>query len=685
MIRRLLGRRGADDERDDPDESGDIPETEDARAETGGGIGEGRGTSSAGLPAPGDAHQSILAPSTVTEHANGVETGRTWTQSLWVAGYPDEPSDGCLEGLYATSDTRRTDISINLDPRETHATLDSLENRIEDLQADLDYLTDKQRAGARGVQKDLEDYQALYDVLRNTPTRAFDASMFLTVRGEDHETVEHDVDSVRKAARRAPANLTPVTPRWAQPATLTSCSPVAVDQLAESMETTTPMLAGAAGALFPFVAGALAEPGIEYGTYALNESPLILDRFNRSTGYCMMTIGKLGAGKSFGTKLQLVRRAMYDEDTVIVMLDPMGGFAGVSQALGGERITVGGRRGLNPLELKPTPESILRSVPDLDPWSQQITWVMTFFETFFEHVANNPLGERKQTLRRAVQEAYERRGITRDPSTHDRESPTVTDVIAVLETLLEDPRAFGYETAGEQDSVRADTQSLLKNLRPSFRADGDLAHLAQPTAFDLDSKVVYLDLRQEEGSRGRSETGLMMQVLFNAVYERAKATDRRVLFVIDEAHYLMSDATSLSFLETAVRHSRHYDLSLHFVTQTGGEFTLTPEARTIANLCSMTVIHRVDEEAEQLAEWFGLSEREVAWVRTAKAGNDEDGYSEALLGVDEEGWFPIRVRASPYETQVIDGYVAESRSEADTVCEAIAENGLSIGEEVADD
>jgi len=42
-------------------------------------------------------------------------------------------------------------------------------------------------------------------------------------------------------------------------------------------------------------------------------------------------------------------------------------------------------------------------------------------------------------------------------------------------------------------------------------------------------------------------------------------------------------------------------------------------------------------------------------VRTAKAGNDEVGYSEALLGIDEEGWFPLRVRASDFETAVIAG------------------------------
>jgi hypothetical protein len=117
----------------------------------------------------------------------------------------------------------------------------------------------------------------------------------------------------------------------------------------------------------------------------------------------------------------------------------------------------------------------------------------------------------------------------------------------------------------------------------------------------------------------------------------------------------MNDAASLGFLETAVRHSRHYDLSLQFITQTGGEFALTPEARTIADLCSMVLIHRVSEEAEKLATWFGLSDREVNWVRTAKAGNEEDGFSEALLGVDGEGWFPLRVRASGHEVAVIAG------------------------------
>jgi hypothetical protein len=601
---------------------------------------------------PAARHQRLVAPSALDCRPGSVLAGTEWTRTLWVGEFPDMPSDGLFERLYATAETRRTDITMHLEPRDTQSTLDGLENQIEDLEADFEFLASRRRAGARGIKRDLNDHRDLYDVLRNTSMQAFDVSMYLTTRHDDEREI--DASGVRTVARQSPANLTPITPRWAQLDALVSTSPIGVDRLAERFDTKTPMLAGALGAMFPFVGGTFAEPGIEYGTYALNESPLILDRFARETGYCMMVIGKLGAGKSFSTKLQLVRRAMYDADTLIVMLDPLAGFGGLNDLLGGERVTVGGTRAFNPLELTPVPGDVLESVPDLDPWAEQISWVMTFFGTFFDQVAANPLGDRTQTLRRAVQEAYNRNGITRDPATHDRESPTVLDVIEVLESMVEDPAAFGYATEAEQEHVRSHAESLLIELRPSFRPGGDLAHLARATEFEFDSDVIYLDLHQEEGTRGRSQTSLMMQVLFNAVYERAKSTDKRVVFVIDEAHYLMHDSTSLSFLETAVRHSRHYDLSLQFISQTGGEFALTPEARTIANLCSMTMIHRVDEEAGKLAEWFGLSDREVDWVRSAKAGNDEDGYSEALLGIDEEGWFPLRIRASGYEASVID-------------------------------
>lgn len=95
----------------------------------------------------------------------------------------------------------------------------------------------------------------------------------------------------------------------------------------------------------------------------------------------------------------------------------------------------------------------------------------------------------------------------------------------------------------------------------------------------------------------------MMSVLFNAVYERAKQTDKRVCFLTGESHYQMDYTMSLKLLDMAVRHNQHYNLPLDSIKQTGGEFPLTPKARTIANPCLMMLIHSVNVETEIWPAW----------------------------------------------------------------------------------
>lgn len=110
---------------------------------------------------------------------------------------------------------------------------------------------------------------------------------------------------------------------------------------------------------------------------------------------------------------------------------------------------------------------------------------------------------------------------------------------------------------------------ISEDARSSFSVGSDLTELALATEFDLDSSVLYLDLQQVE--RGRQRTSLLMHALFPSVFEWVKTVDQEVVFVIDEAHYLLREQATASALETAVRHSPHYDLSLHFVTQTSRE------------------------------------------------------------------------------------------------------------------
>jgi hypothetical protein len=222
-----------------------------------------------------------------------------------------------------------------------------------------------------------------------------------------------------------------------------------------------------------------------------------------------------------------------------------------------------------------------------------------------------------------------------------------------------------------------------------FQEGGEYEHLGRPTEIELGgADVVYLDMQQLEGGQ---KTGVMMQLLLHAVYERAKQTDKRAIFAIDEAHYLMQTGANLEFLERAVRHARHYDLSLQFITQTVDEFFSDDHAqaaKTIADNCSLKIFHQVSGlSTEDAAEWLDLSPPEARFVRTARPGSEDHGYSQALVEVGDVGRFPVNVQALPQEAALITGErdptVTDERVERDSENEdhpSLARDGGSAHE-----
>ncbi|TKX77549.1 transferase, partial [Halorubrum sp. SD626R] len=142
-------------------------------------------------------------------------------------------------------------------------------------------------------------------------------------------------------------------------------------------------------------------------------------------------------------------------------------------------------------------------------------------------------------------------------------------------------------------------------------------------------------------------------LLISLVYERAKVSEKEVVFYIDEARYIMQDAASLAFLETVFRHHRHHDLSIRLVTQTVDEFFEHAESEAILDQCAVKQFHRLDGMDEEWADEFGLNYAQMRFVQDAVPGNEDAGFSEALVGVDGE-WRGIQVKAMPKEKQVID-------------------------------
>jgi type IV secretory pathway VirB4 component len=592
-----------------------------------------------------DMQADAVAPEAVEWETRAARVGEQWTTTLYISDYPDYPSDGYLSKVFQTTDVE-FDLTVHLRPKNQEAARDELRNVADELQVDADL---EESVRGNYLQERANEAASTYKAVESG-TRVFDQGMYLTVRAETREELEEATRKMRSRLRDNPANLTPKTAICKQDLALQSAAPVGYNEFGrESIA-----LGGAVGAMFASMneASILEAGGVEFGLHKDTDSPVVVDPFQRDNGYSMFTVGDVGSGKSFGAKQNFVRSIEQSEDRMGIILEPLGNWSGVAEALGAQRITVGGTLGLNPLEIKPTPEHVQETMgQDASPFKEKKDDAMSFLVNYFE-LRNVKLGDRRTTLEAALDNAYERRGITEDVSTHGRDSPTIRTVMDVLEDMVKEAEEYVVRTPEETEKITNDAKWLIDQLRP-FEEGGRYANLGKPTEFDFrDQKVVYLDLAQQEGSVGGA-TSLLMQLLISLVYERAKETEKEVVFSIDEARYIMQDAANLEYLETVFRHHRHHDLSIRLITQTVDEFFQHHESEAILDQIAIKQFHRLDGMDEEWAEEFELNHAQMRFVQNAVPGNEETGFSEALLGVDGE-WRGIEIHAMPKETAVID-------------------------------
>ena len=599
-----------------------------------------------------ESHKTVTAPAAIEWETRAAHVGEQWTTTLYIADYADYPSDGYLSDLFEMTDVQ-FDLTAHITPKNQERARNELQDIADDLQVDADI---EQSVRSAYLQERANEAAATYKAVENG-ANVFDQGMFITVRADEKEELRDAVQEVKSALRDDPSNLTPKTAICRQDLALQSAAPIGDNEFGrESIA-----LGGAVGALLssPHNATILEEGGVEFGIHKDNQSPVVIDPFARDNGYAMFTVGDTGSGKSFSSKQNFIRSIEQSKDRIGIILEPLNNWAGVAEALDAKRITVGGTLGLNPLEIRETPEHVQRAMgEDASPFNEKLDDAMSFLTNFFA-LRGISLGDRRTTLELALKRAYKRNGITDDISTHDNPSPTIQDMMDVFEDMVDEPEEFVVRADEEAGKIKEDATWLLDQLRP-FEEDGRHANLGQSSDFDIrDEKVIYLDLAQQEGSVD-SSTALTMQLLISLVYERAKVSDKEVVFYIDEARYIMQDAASLAFLETVFRHHRHHDLSIRLVTQTVDEFFEHAESEAILDQCAVKQFHRLDGMDEEWADEFGLNYAQMRFVQDAVPGNEDAGFSEALVGVDGE-WRGIQVKAMPKEKQVIDFEPTEQR------------------------
>ncbi|UIO99750.1 DUF87 domain-containing protein [Halobaculum sp. CBA1158] len=610
----------------------------------------------------GDAQRVAVAPDKVEEHESHIvrrgENGEEkYVRQLIVSSFPSRVSYGWLDQLFAGDTNIR--ISYHTWPRDPDSMLRKLNIRNTRLRGQIRDKREKGNINTTEEEQQLEEIERLREQVTRGNTSLFDFALYIEVIADDEEDLDERTARVRQVFAQSNARVTPLYDR--QLDGQASVAPLGRDKV----RNTQVMDTNALGTTFPFIEPSVVQPsGVLLGFHDVTGTPVVVDRFDLS-GHNMLISGKIGSGKSYLAKLAVWRRLQMDPDTDVLIIDPVGGMSDLVDAIGGQRVQVGGSSVINPLELQDSDVDEADEELDLNPYEQKIRSVMGLFHTHFEG-RRELTKEEEGILRRAVRLAYLRHGITPDVSTHHNDSPTVQTVLDVLRAFADgnspsefmdvppehEPFIESIEMAEGSEAgqkVADHAHNVLLGLE-DFQEGGQNQNLNGESNVQLHDRVVQFDLSQ---ARTQGGTPLMMHVVLDWLFQRARANDGKTLVVIDEAHYMLGQEEPLRMLELFARHSRHYDSGMTLISQTVDEFMKNESAKAIYDQCDIRALMRHENIGDEALEALDLTDRERRYVIQAQAGNSAN-YSQSLLYVTDVGKIRLKVLSNGYEHSVIE-------------------------------
>jgi hypothetical protein len=529
----------------------------------------------------------LLAPSAIEERPNYVQVEGEYVRSLAVVGYPREVPMGFLTPLL-THDAP-LDISIHLHMHDPAVMLRHFRRRKAELRAS------KRLAAKQGWVDNPDEQVAATDVERLLLQLASRQEMLCEVGLyiQIHARTEAELDERTQRMMSVLHNSLLV----AHPTTFEhllayqqTMQPWGIDRLRRTTTLDTMSMAYA----FPFVSnGLIMAGGILEGVTATGE-PVIIDDWADDLDNPHRFVGAItGAGKSYACKLKILRELLmrYHEGVQIAVIDPEREYERLCTELGGTfvRLAPGSVQHLNPFDLVP-PGTYLTDRGDR--LAEKVQTLHALYDLMLAGPNGvTPLSTReKGLLDRATYEAYRRRGITSDPTTHVNPPPLLRDLYEVLAS-----GGAGSDESGLCDRLY---RYVSGSLAGTFSA---------PTDVRLDNRFVVFDVRDMSGELRPIGVLLIADFMWTQVLASLRP---RVLY-IDEAWSLIQHAEGGRFLADLARRARKRYLRLVTITQSPEMFVENPYGAIIAGNAATKLLKKQDRTSAQVvASRFGLTPSE---------------------------------------------------------------------------
>src|SRR3989344_4058619 len=452
--------------------------------------------------------KDIIAPSAVKVNPRELNLGEKIVRTFFVISYPRFLSEGWFSPIINLD--KIFDISIFIHPIETAKVLHQFQKKVAEVQSQIHTREEKGLVRDPMLDTAYQDLENLRDSLQQAQERLFDVGLYISIYGDSTEELDKIESEIKSILESKLVYLRPAL--FQQEQGYRSVLPIGSDELTVHSKLNSSPLSS----IFPFISFDLtSDKGILYGVNRHNSSLVLFDRFSLEN-YNSITFAKSGAGKSFASKLEIIRTLMFD--TEVIVLDPEREYEYLAQATGGKyfNISLNSPHHINPFDL-PTPRE---GESGADVLRSNIINLVGIFRIMLGGLTP----EEDAIIDRAITETYALKDINPDTDFSNIEPPLLSDFELVL--------------AGMQGG-----ESLVQRLTKYTRGTWS-GFLNRPTNVDINNKFIVFSLRDMEDELKPVAMYIVTHYIWNAIRKNLK----KRLLVIDEAWWMMKSEETASFL-----------------------------------------------------------------------------------------------------------------------------------------
>lgn len=524
---------------------------------------------------------NTIAPAGIEVQSNYLKIGNKFAKTIFVFAYPRYLATGWFSGIIDMPEL--LDISIFVHPVETPLALRRLRKKAAQVESQIIERQQKGRVRDPLLETAFQDIESLRDALQQSREHLFNVGVYLTLYADTLEQlnkIENNINSLMES------RLVYIKPAlFQQLEGFASTLPLGQDKLLIHA----PLNSGPLSSVFPFTSTDLtSNDGIMYGINRFNNTLIIFDRFSLENAN-MVIFAKSGAGKSYATKLEIIRLLMMGVDVLVI--DPENEYQNLASAVGGSyfRISLASDHHINPFEIPIIPQ-------DEDP-SDVLRSHIVNLAGLLKLMVGQITPEEDAILDRALSETYASHDIVPGKDFSNAAPPLLEDLQKVLENM---------------EGGRGLAERLYKYTQGSYAGFTN-----QPTNVDITNRLIVFSIRDLEDEL----RPIAMYVVLNFIWNLIRAQLKKRVLIIDEAWVLMKYEDGATFLFGLVKRCRKYFMGVTTITQDVEDFLKSPYGRPIITNSSLQLLlKQAPAMMDLIAKTFNLTEGEKSLLLEAKVG-----------------------------------------------------------------